>query len=429
MANLTLPPNVKDMDSRAVRGYLESLRANAGGTISVSSGGTGLTSVATGSILAANATNVLSVVTSTSGTKVLTNTAGAVSWATAAGDVAGPASSTDNAIVRFDSTTGKLIQNSGITISDTSDITAYDATNDGNPEYRLGATDAEELHIQAVYDSAAQTLNYVLFQTDVASVAANKGMFRFNVDGTNILDIDDGGINLNSGRDIQINNVTVLSSAELGVNILDSSLTSVGTLVLGTWNADAIGVVYGGTGQTTYTNGQLLIGNTTGNTLAKATLTAGAGVSVTNGGGSITVGLDSTAFSATRSTVQSVPRITATKLQCATEVFDTDAYYDNVTNYRFTPLVAGKYQINWGASGAMTTLATLMEAYLYKNGALDTTSSRFYGAASGLNGFVSGSQLVDMNGTTDYLEIFVQHDHATSNIDFTGYFSGFRTGP
>lgn len=45
----------------------------------------------------------------------------------------------------------------------------------------------------------------------------------------------------------------------------------------------------GGTGQTSYTNGQLLIGNTTGNTLTKATLTAGTGISVTNGTGSITI--------------------------------------------------------------------------------------------------------------------------------------------
>ncbi len=35
------------------------------------------------------------------------------------GDVVGPASATDNALVRFDSTTGKLIQNSGVTFSDT----------------------------------------------------------------------------------------------------------------------------------------------------------------------------------------------------------------------------------------------------------------------------------------------------------------------
>jgi hypothetical protein len=35
------------------------------------------------------------------------------------GDVAGPASATDNAVVRFDGTTGKLIQNSAVTIADT----------------------------------------------------------------------------------------------------------------------------------------------------------------------------------------------------------------------------------------------------------------------------------------------------------------------
>jgi hypothetical protein len=48
-------------------------------------------------------------------------------------------------------------------------------------------------------------------------------------------------------------------------------------------------VAKGGTGQTTYTDGQLLIGNSSGNTLAKATLTQGTGVTITNGAGSITI--------------------------------------------------------------------------------------------------------------------------------------------
>ena len=51
----------------------------------------------------------------------------------------------------------------------------------------------------------------------------------------------------------------------------------------------ALKVAKGGTGQTSYTNGQLLIGNTTGNTLTKATLTAGSNVTITNGTGSITI--------------------------------------------------------------------------------------------------------------------------------------------
>jgi hypothetical protein len=53
--------------------------------------------------------------------------------------------------------------------------------------------------------------------------------------------------------------------------------------------AGTLNVANGGTGQTSYTNGQLLIGNTTGNTLAKATLTAGTNVSITNGAGAITI--------------------------------------------------------------------------------------------------------------------------------------------
>ncbi len=64
---------------------------------------------------------------------------------------------------------------------------------------------------------------------------------------------------------------------------------STGNITTGTWQGTTVGVAYGGTGQTTYTDGQLLIGNSTGNTLTKATLTAGNGIGVTNGSGSITV--------------------------------------------------------------------------------------------------------------------------------------------
>lgn len=48
----------------------------------------------------------------------ITASSGIVSIATATGDVTGPSSATDNALVRFDATTGKLIQNSSVTLSD-----------------------------------------------------------------------------------------------------------------------------------------------------------------------------------------------------------------------------------------------------------------------------------------------------------------------
>jgi len=65
-------------------------------------------------------------------------------------------------------------------------------------------------------------------------------------------------------------------------------------------------VTSGGTGQTSYTDGQLLIGNTTGNTLDKATLTAGSGISITNGHGTITIASTSSGGTVT-SVAASVP--------------------------------------------------------------------------------------------------------------------------
>ena len=71
-------------------------------------------------------------------------------------------------------------------------------------------------------------------------------------------------------------------------SISGSPITTSGTLAM-TYSGTALPVVNGGTGQTSYTDGQLLIGNTTGNTLTKTTLTAGSGITITNGSGAITI--------------------------------------------------------------------------------------------------------------------------------------------
>ena len=116
----------------------------------------------------------------------------------------------DNAAVRGD-VTGGLLQTSLLIISDTGDLTAYDATNDGNPQISYGASAAERLTIATVYDSGAQTLDYVQFATAVASVTADKGLFRFAPDGDIILDIDDGGINFAASKGISIAGTDILT--------------------------------------------------------------------------------------------------------------------------------------------------------------------------------------------------------------------------
>ncbi len=67
--------------------------------------------------------------------KFLTTDGSNASWGTpsGSGDVVGPSSATDNAIARFDTTTGKLIQNSVVTVSDTGAISGVTAF--GTPDY------------------------------------------------------------------------------------------------------------------------------------------------------------------------------------------------------------------------------------------------------------------------------------------------------
>ena len=76
-----------------------------------------------------------------------------------------------------------------------------------------------------------------------------------------------------------------VSGGTTGLTTSGGPITGSGTITL----AGTLDVDNGGTGQTSYTDGQLLIGNTTGNTLAKATLTAGTNISITNGSGAITI--------------------------------------------------------------------------------------------------------------------------------------------
>ena len=85
---------------------------------------------------------------------------------------------------------------------------------------------------------------------------------------------------------------TVVASLGTTTTVLHGNASGAPTFGAVSLTADVSGalpVANGGSGQTSYTDGQLLIGTSSGNTLTKATLTAGTNVTITNGNGSITI--------------------------------------------------------------------------------------------------------------------------------------------
>lgn len=93
--------------------------------------------------------------------------------------------------------------------------------------------------------------------------------------------------------DVVLANSPALVTPALGTPSALVLTNATGLPIGGSGVTGTLSVGNGGTGQTSYTNGQLLIGNTTGNTLTKATLTAGANITITNGTGSITIAFSS----------------------------------------------------------------------------------------------------------------------------------------
>lgn len=116
---------------------------NVSGVVGISNGGTGQTTASaafnalspvttTGDLIIGNGTNSTTRLPIGTNAYVLTSNGTTASWQPntgggGGGDVYGPASSTDNAIVRFDSTTGKIIQNSSVTIDDAGNIISPDS--------------------------------------------------------------------------------------------------------------------------------------------------------------------------------------------------------------------------------------------------------------------------------------------------------------
>ena len=180
------------------------------------------------------------------------------------------------------------------------------------------------------------------------------------------------------------------SSTSAGVSVANnSSLTDASKIVMATNGTTDTQIISGVNGSGSY----LPLSFYTNNALA---MQIG-----TNGQMTVAATANPT-FSAYRSsTNQSFSANTWTKVQCQTEEWDTNSNYDNATNYRFTPTVAGYYQCS--ASWSNDSSSTYNYLSIYKNGVSSKLS--IFDGSGGVGATISAA--IYLNGSTDYIEMYI----------------------
>jgi hypothetical protein len=186
-----------------------------------------------------------------------------------------------------------------------------------------------------------------------------------------------------------------------------------------------LNVFSGGTGQSTYVDGQLLIGNTTGNTLGKATLTAGAGIVITNGPSAITI-------AQTSATIKNYGAFHDTSTQTAAAATPT-AITLNSTDLsvgvaRGTPTSrivitnAGIYNLQFSLQLSNTSAQIDdVTIWLRQNG-VDVPNSAGLDGVSNKHGAINGHIIIGWNylltaAAGDYFELYWTTDSGASSIN------------
>jgi len=202
------------------------------------------------------------------------------------GDVVGPSSAINNSVARFDTTSGKLIQDTGayFTISDAGVAAGYNVTLDGDKNITPG--DGSMIHVDTATltdnvtstsgtatkftsnNFEGQTLaatNASVTTTDAATVyisgptiqGTNETLTR-----THALWVDSGNARFDGS--IYSGTTEAINSSGLVTVANQSNITGVSTITSGTWNGTEVGLGYGGTELVGETDGKIVIADGAG---------------------------------------------------------------------------------------------------------------------------------------------------------------------
>lgn len=133
-----------------------------------------------------------------------------------------------------------------------------------------------------------------------------------------------------------------------------------------------------------------------------------------------------------RNTSQTITTGTATKIQFDTEITDLASTFDSTTNYRHTPGTAGYYLYTTTLNMTDIKDGGRVIGYMRKNGS-NIAFTKAYSSASTADPSVTMTIIASMNGSTDYLEVYIEHDHGSdrslTGLSYVCYLQGYYLGP
>jgi hypothetical protein len=218
-----------------------------------------------------------------------------------------------------------------------------------------------------------------LLQADFIQPQSNTGLFILSPTGSTMATVNTAGI-----------------YSSTGAQMLNASGN------FGSPTANAITVTGAITGNTVTSNTVVLPGSTSGSVSLVAPAVAGTTTATLPAAtGTVMVSGNMPAFSATGNATQTISSGVDTLIQYNTITFDTNSNF-NTSTYRFTPTVAGYYQIT--AAVVFGAAATPIKVAIYKNGSQYTFQSG-YGNSTSSSTFAC-TAILYLNGSTDYLQIY-----------------------